>query len=121
MNGPGNPRQGFPEGRVVPTEGYVRLRRLWDEQRASVFPAPDVVDPRLQEVALYQSWLGSIVEAALRRGGRVNAGHRRMLDARQREGNTALWSLTAELGDPVRSYVARLMAIEDLLRTLPEA
>ena len=26
--------------------------------------------------------------------------------------------LSAELGEPVRSYVARLMAIEDVLRTL---
>jgi hypothetical protein len=44
-----------------------------------------------------------------------------MLDVRSREteGRRALWSLAAELGDPVRSYVARLLAIQDLLVSLP--
>jgi hypothetical protein len=103
----------------LPSDARDRLRRLWDEHRTDAFPAADTDDPRLQEVALYESWLGGIVEAALASGGRVAAGHRWMLEARREEGNTALWSLAAELGDPVRSYVARLMAIEDLLRTLP--
>jgi hypothetical protein len=107
--------------RPVPTEGYVRLRRIWDEQRADAFPGANTADPRLQEVALYQSWLGSIVEAALARGGRLSPAHVRMLEAREKEGNTALWSLAAELGDPARTYVARLMAIEDVLRGLPLA
>jgi hypothetical protein len=70
-------------------------------------------------VALYESWLGSIVEAALARGGRLAPAHRSMLEAREAEGNQALWSLAAELGEPVRSYVARLMAIQDMLGTLP--
>jgi len=92
------------------------LRRLWDEHRADAFPGES---PDLQEVALYESWLGSIVEAALARGGRLVPAHRSMLEAREAEGNQTLWSLAAELGDPVRSYVARLMAIQDLLGTLP--
>ena len=70
-------------------------------------------------MALYESWLGSIVEAALTRGGRLVPAHRSMLEAREAEGNQTLWSLAAELGEPVRSYVARLMAIQDLLGTLP--
>jgi len=70
-------------------------------------------------VALYESWLGSIVEATLERGGRVIPGHRSMLAAREAEGNQTLWSLAAELGEPVRSYVARLMAIQDVLGSLP--
>lgn len=70
-------------------------------------------------MALYESWLGSIVEAALVRGGRLAPAHRPMLEAREAEGNQTLWSLAAELGEPVRSYVARLMAIQDLLATLP--
>ncbi len=70
-------------------------------------------------MALYESWLGSIVEAALARGGRLAPAHRSMLEAREAEGNQALWSLAAELGEPVRSYVARLMAIQDMLGTLP--
>ncbi len=107
------------DGLRVPTAGCARLRRLWDEHRADAFPAAGTDDPRLQEVALYESWLGGIVEAALARGGRVVPAHSRMLEARQAERDTTLWSVAAELGEPVRSYVARLMAIEDVLRTLP--
>lgn len=70
-------------------------------------------------MALYESWLGGIVEAALERGGRVVPGHRSMLEAREAEGNQTLWSVAAELGEPVRSYVARLMAIQDVLGSLP--
>jgi len=105
----------------VSQEAHARLRRLWDEHRRESFPAADTDDPRLQEVALYESWLGSIVEAALVRGGRVAPVHRGLLEARQAEGNPALWSLAGELGDPVRSYVARLMAIEHELCALAEA
>lgn len=104
----------IPEG-----EHYARLRRLWDEHRVDAFPAADTEDRRLQEVALYESWLGGVVEGALARGARLSPVHRGMLDVREAEGNQALWSLVGELGEPVRSYVARLIAIEELLRELP--
>lgn len=71
-------------------------------------------------MALYESWLGSIVEAALARGGRLVPTHRSMLEMREAEGNQTLWSLAAEEGEPVRSYVARLMTIQDLLGSLPQ-
>ncbi len=100
-----------------PTEAYARLRRLWDEHRRDAFPGPG--GGRLQEVAMYESWLGGIAEAALARGGRLAPGHRHMLEVRQEEGNAMFWRLAAELGEPVRSYLARLMAIEDALRSLP--
>ena len=98
----------------------MRLRRLWDEHRADAFPAASTQDPRLQEVALYESWLGGIAEAALAAGGRLAVAHRALLDARQAERDPTLWGVAADLGEPVRSYVARLLAIEDLLRTLPD-
>jgi hypothetical protein len=105
----------IPEG-----EHYVRLRRLWEEHRADAFPAAEAGgDRRLQEVALYESWLGGLVEGALARGGRLSPAHRRMLDVREAEGNQALWSLAGELGDPVRSYLARLIALQELLTELP--
>jgi hypothetical protein len=105
--------------RRPPSEGYVRLKRLWEVHRKDAFPATDTADPRLQEVALYESWLGSIVEAALGKGGRLTTSHATMLEARRAESSQTLWSAAAELGEPVRSYVARLMTIEDLLGTLP--
>lgn len=46
-----------------------RLRRLWQEHLQVPFPGPDTRDPRLQEVALYATWLGSLVELALAREG----------------------------------------------------
>lgn len=101
------------------TEQEVRLRRLWDEHRHVPFPASDTSDPRLQELALYESWVGGVVEAALSRGGTLTRVHRLMLEVREREGNRALWGAAAELGEPVRSYVARLLAIEELLASLP--
>jgi hypothetical protein len=104
---------------IPQSEQYGRMRRLWDEHRATPFPAVGVRDPRLQEVALYESWVGGLVEAALARGARLNAAHRRMLDVREREGNRSLWSLAGELGEPVRSYVARLIALQELLHELP--
>lgn len=107
------------DSRRPPSEGYVRLKRLWEAHRAGAFPAADTADPRLQEVALYETWLGSIVEAALGGGGRLSPGHASMLEARRAESSQTLWSAAAELGEPVRSYVARLMTIEDLLGTLP--
>jgi hypothetical protein len=75
-------------------------------------------DPRLQEVALYASWLGSMVEVALREGG-LDSNHTEMLKTRRAEGNQVLFRAGGELGEPVRSYVARLIAIEDLLAELP--
>jgi hypothetical protein len=104
----------IPEG-----EHYARLRRLWDEHRVDAFPAAETADRRLQELALYESWLGGIVEGALARGARLSPANRRMLDVREAEGNQALWSLSGELGEPVRSYVARLIAIQELLTELP--
>ena len=105
--------------RRAPSDAYTRLKRLWDTHRKDAFPAAGTGDSRLQEVALYESWLGSIVEAALARGGRLGTAHAGMLEARRAESSPALWSAAAELGEPVRSYVARLMTIEDLLGTLP--
>lgn len=110
------PPDGSPR---PPSDGYARLRRLWETHRKDAFPAADTNDSRLQEVALYESWLGSIVEAALARGGWLGPAHAGMLEARRAESSSALWSAAAELGEPVRSYVARLMTIEDLLSTLP--
>jgi hypothetical protein len=72
----------------------------------------------VQEVALYSSWLGSMVEVALRHGT-LSAEHVQMLRVRRAEGNQALFLASAELGEPVRSYVARLIAIEDILSSLP--
>ena len=106
--------------RRAPSEGYTRLKRLWETHRKDAFPASGTSDPRLQEVALYESWLGSIVEVALAAGGRLSTSHAAMLEARRAESSHALWSAAAELGEPFRSYVARLMTIEDLLGTLPQ-
>jgi hypothetical protein len=100
------------------TEGELRLRRLWDEHRHAAFPAADTSDRRLQELALYESWLGGVVEAALGRGGRLSRVHRLMLEVREKEGNQALWGAAGELGEPVRSYVARLLAVQELLGSL---
>ncbi len=78
----------------------------------------DSDDPRVQEVALYASWLGSMVEVALRSGG-LDPMHAEMLKTRRAEGNHGLFRAGGELGEPVRSYVARLIAIEDVLAGLP--
>jgi hypothetical protein len=96
----------------------VRLRRLWDEHIHRPFPASTADDPRVQEVALYSSWLGSMVEVALRRGA-LDAEHAQMLKVRRAEGNQVLFRASGELGEPVRSYVARLISIEDILSGLP--
>jgi len=93
------------------------LRRLWDEHTHRPFPATGD-DPRVQEVALYASWLGSMVELALR-DGTLDAEHAQMLKVRRAEGNQVLFQASGELGKPVRSYVARLIAIEDILSGLP--
>ncbi len=99
------------------TDQALRLRRLWDEHIHRPFPAAGD-DPRVQEVALYSSWLGSIAEAAVRTGT-LDPNHVEMLKARRAEGNQVLFRASGELGEPVRSYVARLITIEDLLTELP--
>jgi len=93
------------------------LKRLWDEHIHSPFPATGT-DPRVQEVALYSSWLGGIVESALPRG-ELDPQHAEMLRVRRAEGNQALFRASGELGEPVRSFVARLLALEEILSTLP--
>lgn len=75
-------------------------------------------DPRHQEVALYATWIGSVVEVALSRGS-LDANLAKMLAIRRGEGNERVFRAAGELGEPVRSYVARLIAIEDLLAELP--
>jgi len=72
----------------------------------------------VQEVALYSSWLGSIVEVVVRRG-ELDPAHAEMLRVRRKEGNQALFRASGELGEPVRSYVARLLALEEILSSLP--
>lgn len=94
-----------------------RLRKLWDEHTHTLPPASGA-DPRQQEVALYASWIGSMVEAALRRGG-LDGNRSSMLAQRRAEGNERLFRAAGELGDSARSYVARLIALEDLLAQLP--
>ena len=99
------------------TEQVRRLRRLWDEHIHAPSPVGGP-DPREQEVALYASWIGSMVEVGLREGS-LTPNLAKMLDQRRAEGNERVFRAAGELGDPVRSYVARLIAIEDLLAELP--
>jgi hypothetical protein len=99
-------------------EEVLRLRRLWNDHVHRPFPGTGN-DPRLQEVALYSSWLGSMVEVALDQEGALDPSHAEMLKTRRTEGNQVLFRAGGELGEPVRSYVARLIAIEDLLAKLP--
>ena len=99
------------------SEDVVRLRRLWDEHIHSAAPLGGA-DPREQEVALYASWIGSVVEVALRRGS-LDRNLSTMVETRRNEGNERVFRAAGELGEPVRSYVARLIAIEDLLAQLP--
>jgi hypothetical protein len=98
-------------------EQLLRLRRLWDQHIHSA-ARPAGSDPREQEVALYASWIGSVVEVALRRGS-LDRNLSTMLETRRTEGNERVFRAAGELGEPVRSYVARLIAIEDLLAQLP--
>jgi hypothetical protein len=99
------------------SDDVVRLRRLWDIHIHSLSPVAGS-DPRDQEVALYASWIGSMVEVALRRGS-LDRNRATMLATRRAEGNERLFRAAGEMGDSVRSYVARLIAIEDLLAQLP--
>ncbi len=100
------------------SEEVLRLRRLWEEHVHTPFPSGPERDPRYQEVALYGSWVGSMVEVALDRGV-LDRNHAEMLKARRAEGNQRVFRAGGELGEPARSYVARLLAIEDLLAQLP--
>ena len=99
------------------TPEVTRLRRLWEEHTHSPSPAGGD-DPRAQEVALYASWLGGIVEVAVRRGA-LDPAHQELLRVRRAEGNRELFRAGGELGDPMRSYVARLIAMEEILIGLP--
>jgi hypothetical protein len=90
---------------------------LWNEHIHSPSPV-GTTDSREQEVALYASWVGSMVEVALRDGS-LDTNLRKMLEVRRAEGNQRVFRAAGELGEPVRSYVARLIAIEDLLAELP--
>jgi hypothetical protein len=103
----------------VESEEASELRRLWDAVRHRPFPASATEDPAIQELALYERWLGSIVESALAGDGRLSAAHKRLLSVREEEGNQPLFKAGAELGDNGRSYLARLLAVEEALRRLP--
>jgi hypothetical protein len=59
-----------------------------------------------------------MVEVALARGS-LDRNLSIMLEARRAEGNQRVFRAAGDLGEPVRSYVARLMTIEDLLAKLP--
>jgi hypothetical protein len=94
-----------------------RLRRLWDQHVHAPSPVGGT-DPREQEVALYASWVGSMVEVALRDGS-LDATRAAMLETRRAEGNERVFRAAGDLGETVRSYVARLIAIEGLLAKFP--
>ena len=99
------------------SEDVVRLRRLWNEHTHLALPSASK-EPHVQEVALYAAWLGSMVESVVRRGS-IDAERADMLKSRREEGNQALFRAAGDLGEPMRSYVARLITIEDLLSRLP--
>lgn len=108
-----------PAGRTPLLPEARRLAVLWAEHRASPFPSAEADSPAHQEIAFFSSWLGTIVEGALARGGRLTPAHRHLLEARRAEGDPALWRAAAELGGPFRPFVARLMAMEEELSALP--
>lgn len=99
------------------SEDVVRLRRLWNEHAHLPLPSTNN-EARVQEVALYAAWLGSMVESVLQRGS-LDGQRAEMLKTRRDEGNQALFRAAGDLGEPMRSYVARLITIEDLLSRLP--
>jgi hypothetical protein len=59
-----------------------------------------------------------MVEVALKRGS-LDRNRATMLATRRTEGNERVFRAAGDLGEPVRSYVARLITIEDLLAELP--
>ena len=95
------------------------LRRLWDQVRRGSLPELAGNEHAVQELALYQSWVGSIAESAIERGGRLTAEHRKLLDVRREEGSQALWRAAGDLGESARAHLARLLAVESLLGKLP--
>jgi len=99
-------------------EALRRLQKLWADHRAAPFPPLDDSDPRAQEVTLYASWIGSLVDAAIAGGGRLDANGRLLLEVRRREGNQAVWAAAGRLGEPARAFVARLLALEEALVAL---
>jgi len=99
-------------------EAFRRLQKLWAEHRAAPFPSLDDADPRAQEVTLYASWIGSLVDAAISGGGRLDRNGALMLEVRRLEGNQAVWAAAGRLGEPARAFVARLLALEDALAAL---
>lgn len=103
---------------MIPDDSRLaRLRRLWTEHVHQPVPVSGT-DSRVQEVVLYATWVGSIVEVALIRGS-VDAKRSLMLRTRRAEGNQILFRAGGELGDPVKSFLARVIAMEDLLAELP--
>jgi hypothetical protein len=99
------------------SEQVRRLRLLWNEHIHTASPVGGS-DPNQQEVALYASWIGSMVEVALRRGS-LDRNLATMLATRRAEGNQRVFRAAGDLGEPVRSYVARLITIEDVLAQFP--
>ena len=99
-------------------DAYRRLQKLWAEHRSQPFPRLDDADPRAQEITLYASWVGSLVEAAIGGGGRLDPNYLLMLEVRSREGNRSVWAAAGELGEPARAFVARLLALEEALTRL---
>jgi len=59
-----------------------------------------------------------MVAVALRQGS-LDRNLATMLETRRAEGNERVFRAAGDLGEPVRSYVARLITIEDLLAELP--
>jgi|SRR5712691_7882286 len=106
-----------PLDKKAETPELLRIRRLWNEHIHTPSPVSGA-DPREQEVALYASWIGSVVEVVLARGS-LDRNLTKMLETRRAEGNQRVFRAAGELGESVRSYVARLIAIEDLLAQLP--
>ncbi|TMD07660.1 MAG: hypothetical protein E6J02_06665 [Chloroflexi bacterium] len=105
-------------GRLTPE--VARLGQLWRAHLSSPPLAGRRTDTRRQEIALFESWLGSIVEAVLERtDGTLSPAHARLLAIREAEGNQEIWAAAGELGEPARAYVARLLAIQELLSKLP--
>jgi len=59
-----------------------------------------------------------MVEVALRQGS-LDRNLATMLGTRRAEGNQRVFRAAGDLGEPVRTYIARLITIEDLLAELP--
>lgn len=106
-------------GSERPPDPLSRLRTAWAQHLAQPFPALPEENASAQEIAFYASWVGSLVQAALDSGGRLDADRRLLLEVRGREGNQAVWAAAGELGEQARVLAGRLLALEQLLRDLP--